>query len=542
MDGSKATLALYGIQDCNEQQTLVHDHNLCLMNNASVIDFIQLERITRKKRDNQLHLHLDDILRQKKWIDKDFDLVFVDNVLGRAFINKQGTVRFEAPLSTGLKNTIEKGICHWYGKRKEAYVLNHELAHIGTCLPFYGAFKENSLLVHFDGGASCSNFSAWHYNAGEIKLIEAHWDYKWLTTLFNANAFVFSVIKAKKNEQNSVPGKMMGLAGHGKYRKDLEIWLKENNFFEDIWKKPSMFILAANKAFNIGINCINERNSFIQDCIATLHELFVRATLDIFRGLESKTNANYLYYSGGSALNIVTNTRLVESGLFKDVYIPPCCEDSGLALGAAAFVEWHKHKKVELHSPYLNNFEIDKDSFSFNHSQVAELAKKLTNKEIVALFNGLGEAGPRALGQRSFLALANSTELSKKLSEGCKKREWYRPLAPIMLEKNAKYFTGLSNIHHLSRYMLLDFKILPERLKELKGAINKDGTARIQTIFKREENPFMWDLLSELDNKYEVKALINTSFNSQGEPIVHKLSDAIESAKKLGVSLISLQK
>ncbi len=542
MDGSKATLALYGIQDCNEQQTLVHDHNLCLMNNASVIDFIQLERITRKKRDNQLHLHLDDILRQKKWIDKDFDLVFVDNVLGRAFINKQGTVRFEAPLSTGLKSTIEKGICHWYGKRKEAYVLNHELAHIGTCLPFYGAFKENSLLVHFDGGASCSNFSAWHYIAGEIKLIEAHWDYKWLTTLFNANAFVFSVIKAKKNEQNSVPGKMMGLAGHGKYRKDLEIWLKENNFFEDIWKKPSMFILAANKAFNIGINCINERNSFIQDCIATLHELFVRATIDIFRGLESKTNANYLYYSGGSALNIVTNTRLVESGLFKDVYIPPCCEDSGLALGAAAFVEWHKHKKVELHSPYLNNFEIDKDSFSFSHSQVAELAKKLTNKEIVALFNGLGEAGPRALGQRSLLALANSTELSKKLSEGCKKREWYRPLAPIMLEKNAKYFTGLSNIHHLSRYMLLDFKILPERLKELKGAINKDGTARIQTIFKREENPFMWDLLSELDNKYEVKALINTSFNSQGEPIVHKLSDAIESAKKLGVSLISLHK
>ena len=117
----------------------------------------------------------------------------------------------------------------------------------------------------------------------------------------------------------------------------------------------------------------------------------------------------------------------------------------------------------------------------------------------------------------------------------CKGREWYRPVAPVMLEKNARYFTGKDSIHPLSRYMLLDFDILPERQAELAGAVHVDGTSRIQTLFVREDNPWLWDLLTRLDERYRVKALINTSFNRRGEPIVHTPEDALASAREMKI-------
>jgi carbamoyltransferase len=121
-----------------------------------------------------------------------------------------------------------------------------------------------------------------------------------------------------------------------------------------------------------------------------------------------------------------------------------------------------------------------------------------------------------------------------------KEREWYRPLAPIALEKNTKYFTGLNCIHPLSKYMLLDFQVIQEKQNEICGAIHADGTARFQTIFKRDENPFIYDLMDFLDKKFGIRAIINTSFNSRGMPIVHTENDAINEAKKLKLDGIVL--
>jgi carbamoyltransferase len=81
--------------------------------------------------------------------------------------------------------------------------------------------------------------------------------------------------------------------------------------------------------------------------------------------------------------------------------------------------------------------------------------------------------------------------------------------------------------------MLLDFDILPKRKKEIEGVVHVDGTSRIQTIFQRDDNPFLYDLLELLDKEYELKALINTSFNQRGEPIVHTVEDALSAAKKM---------
>ncbi len=533
MNPSRATLAIYGIQDRfnYEHPFYVHDHNLCIMQNGRVREFLQLERISRRKRDNRLHEQLYSILKDKKLLAEEFDLVFVDNVVGRTFLTIRGDARFEAPLNSGLSNDLEEGRCWWFGRETRAWALNHELAHIFSCLPFFGKFKENSLLVHFDGGASRSNFSAWTFKNNQLNLLEYHWQLKKLSTIFNANALVFAIIGARLEEQNSVPGKMMGLAGHGTSRPELEEWLIEHDFFENIWSHKSTFFQEAKKEFGVKLKSFDQKNPFIQDVVATLQRIFINETLAVFRRLKEQTGCETLYYAGGCALNIVANTELVNSGLFTDVYIPPCTEDSGLALGAAAFSEWKKHEQVEVHSPYLNGWKLGNETFFYSEEDIKNCAKALAAAKVIGICNGFGEAGPRALGNRSLLCLANSKELARKVSMQHKKREWYRPLSPVMLEKNSCYFTAIEAIHPLSKYMLLDFPILSEKQNELAGAVHADGTARIQTLFARDENPYLWDLLTYLDERQQVKALINTSFNTKGESIVHTVEDARRSAQ-----------
>ena len=535
MNKNKPTIAIYGIQDRfdYEHPFYVHDHNLALMQNGKVEWFLQQERISRRKRDNSLHIYLKSILKEKKLLGKDYDLVFIDNVVGRTFLLQSGEARFEAPLNRKLATGLEKGKCWWFGEEKEAWVLNHELAHMFSCLPFYGNLQDNSLLVHFDGGASLSNFSAAVYKNGQFEWFEYHWDLKPYSTLFNANALVFAIIGAKLPEQNAVPGKFMGFSGLGNYHPELGDWLKSNNFFQDIWGKTSVFFEAAKNDWGVDLKSFNQKDPFVQDVAATLQELFSQEIVKKLKYLQEKTGADNLYYTGGSALNIVANTRIVNSGIFKQVFIPPCTEDSGLALGAAAFAEWKKHGKVEVGSACLNNWGIESYKADFSEETINEVAEKLAAKKLIGICNNFGEAGPRALGNRSILAFAGSKELSRKLSIEKKGREWYRPLAPVALEENVKYFTGQSTIHPLSKFMLLDFAILPEKQQEITGASHADGTARFQSISKESDNPFLFALLKRLDEKYDIKALINTSFNAGGEPIVHTEEDALQSAKKM---------
>jgi len=311
--------------------------------------------------------------------------------------------------------------------------------------------------------------------------------------------------------------------------------MQENNYFKNIWNKPEIFIQSANKNFNQNLENITTDNQFIQNCAAVFQHHFENAILKKLEILQSKYKTENLYYSGGCALNILTNTKIVDSNLFKNVYIPPCCSDSGLSIGGAAFLEWKKHGKIEKHSAFQNNFLLKNIEYKFDNELINTVAKQLSENKIIGISNGFAECGPRALGNRSLLCVANNKELSQRVSMQVKKREWFRPVAPIMLEKNTKYFTEKNEIHHLSKFMLMDFKIPKHKQNELIGAVHANETSRIQTIFERNDNQFIFDLLTCLDQKYGIKALINTSFNSAGEPIVHTNEQAKFSAKKMEI-------
>jgi len=330
------------------------------------------------------------------------------------------------------------------------------------------------------------------------------------------------------------------MASYGEYDPKIEQWLKKNDFFQSIWKNKQLFFNQLKRDWNINLKSFDQKNYFIQNITATIQHIFESDLIQKLEDLKTKTETDYLYYSGGSALNIKANTRLIMSKLFKDVFVPPCTNDSGLSIGAGAFVEWKKHGKVKSHSPYLNNWGLQNADHSFEKAHIETVASCLLNGKVVGVCIGPGESGPRALGNRSILALANSKQLADFISTKLKGREWYRPIAPVMLSKNLEYYTGEQNNYSLAKYMLMDFSIKPERQKEIEGVVHVDGTSRIQTIEERTQNPYLFDLLSYLDEAKGIKALINTSFNAKGKPIVHTEKDALNEAKEMGLEFVVL--
>jgi len=462
-------------------------------------------------------------------------------------ISSNGKIRLEGPLCDQPASVPLKAHSWWLDKSREAWMVNHELAHIFSAMPFYGRFPDNSLLVHFDGGASKSNFSAFSFRDEKINLIEAHWDLKHLSAFFNANALCFGIIGARKEEQLAVPGKLMGLAAYGSWSGEIEKWLRRNQWFANIWGSKKDFFNSAEQEFGWREKHMDSKDPFLQNIVATLHAIFVREVFEKIIKLSDRFKTDDIVFSGGSALNIVLNSRLSRSGISRRLMIPPCTNDSGLALGAAACLEWYKHGNIEKHGPYLENWntiETKSDTphtSGFTESDVAEAANWIFQNEIVGVCNGQGEAGPRALGNRSLLCRADIPELARKMSMELKRREWYRPLAPIMRKEKLEKYTGEKNPSQLGKFMLDEFRILPSERNSISGAVHVDGTARIQFLESREDNPFIWDLLIQLENQYNIDCLINTSFNIRGEPIVDTFQDALKSAGQMGLNKLIIE-
>lgn len=544
---ARATLAIYGIKDRNNLQypAYVHDHNLCLMQDGRVLQYLQLERYTMRKYDNRLDLFLEELIQQGKLVlPKEFDLVSVNAFVGNAFISQGGKIRFEAAIQTTLSENLESAQAYyqydtWEGRSLCAYNCSQELAHIASNIAFYGGFKENSLLIHFDGAASLSNFSAFHYTQGQIRLLEYGWEMKYLANFFNDNALSFAMIGANPGEHTSVPGKLMGYASWGKYNEEIEQWLVAHNYFKDYWRREAEIIASARITLGAEVDSFDNRNSFWHHVAATLQYIFTRELLARVTVLQKQTGSQYLYYAGGCALNIVTNTELIQSHIFQEVYIPPCCNDSGLSVGAACLLELQKGNTILPHSPYLNNVGLELNPTNIDDNIIETTSKLLLEGKVVGVCNGTAEAGPRALGNRSLIALPNDVLLAQNLSQNIKKREWYRPIAPIMLRSVANKLTT-TPIHQLAKYMLLDYRIKPAYANLLAGVLHVNGTARIQTLDREEDNPFMYRLLSHLYDRYQIYGLINTSFNVQGQPMVHSEADAIEASRAMGLDALVL--
>jgi len=231
------------------------------------------------------------------------------------------------------------------------------------------------------------------------------------------------------------------------------------------------------------------------------------------------------------------NARIRDAEIFDEVWVQPAAGDAGTALGAALLVDsrqraatTHYHMNHAYLGPAYGDDEIEQflQWSKLPYRRVEDIADAtaslLAENKVIGWFQGAMEFGPRALGARSILASPIDSEMQAKLNE-IKDREDFRPVAPVVTEDDAgDWFSGAT----YSPFMLFTFGVRHEREHEIPAVRHVDGTARVQTV-TRAQNARYYDLIQAFKRRTGVPVLVNTSFNTRGEPIVCTPRDAVES-------------
>ncbi|HVU70163.1 MAG TPA: carbamoyltransferase C-terminal domain-containing protein, partial [Ktedonobacteraceae bacterium] len=244
-----------------------------------------------------------------------------------------------------------------------------------------------------------------------------------------------------------------------------------------------------------------------------------------------------LCIAGGVGLNCVLNAQLRDHGPFRQIWVQPAAGDAGTALGAALWVDAQESKRAErlyrmdhaFLGPGFSDEEIEeflrraKLPYRRMSNLAEEVAGLLVQDKVIGWFQHRMEFGPRALGARSILASPLHASMQSQLNE-IKDREDFRPVAPVVLEEEAaRWFKHAGP----SPFMLFVYDVLPDKAGIIPAVRHADGTARIQTI-NRAQNPLYYDLLKAFERRTGVPVLVNTSFNTRGEPMVCTPRDALE--------------
>lgn len=271
------------------------------------------------------------------------------------------------------------------------------------------------------------------------------------------------------------------------------------------------------------------------------------------RRAKELTGIKYLCLAGGVALNCTTNARVIESGLFKQVYIFPAADDSGQSLGKL-FHYLHSHDikvNTKVGNVFLGpEYSARETRAAFQGETGVEVlsgsmqltivlaASRLANGQVLGWFQGRSEIGPRALGHRSILADPRRREMRDYINSRVKHREWYRPVAPVVLEEEAGRFFL---IDCPSPFMLVTAKVRPDKTHLIPAVVHIDGSARIQTL-KRSQEPRLYRLIEQFRRLTGIPIVVNTSFNSKDEPIVETPNDAVQSFLRMNLDALVLDK
>ena len=281
-----------------------------------------------------------------------------------------------------------------------------------------------------------------------------------------------------------------------------------------------------------------EFNAKHMDIAASLQAVLEEIVLRMAGWLHEQTGAEDLAMAGGVALNCVMNARIRDCGPFKRVWVQPAAGDAGTSLGAALWIDSQQRgpskRSWQMDHAFLGPAYGDDEIEAFlrqaklRYRRTADLpgevADLLMQDKVVGWFQGRMEFGPRALGARSILASPLDASMQQRLNQ-IKDREDFRPVAPVVLEEEAANWFANAGV---SPFMVFVYDVRPDKADRIPAVRHVDGTARIQTI-SHAQNAAYYDLVKAFAARSGVPVLINTSFNTRGEPVVCSPRDAVES-------------
>ncbi len=356
---------------------------------------------------------------------------------------------------------------------------------------YYTSNMTDALIVVLDAIGEFDTGSVWVGKGEKIKLVEKM-KYPFSFGLFYS-AFT-DLLGLKANEEEYI---MMGMAAYGDSKR---YWKKVNSYFPWVGKQKYNF----HQGITDWDEPIDEQARF--DIAAAVQAVYEQRLWDIMCSYKVETGKENLVFMGGCALNSKANTMLWK--IFKNVWIMPNPGDAGSALGAAAAL-YGKH--LDWQGPYLGHdlggeYPVDK------------IVNALIVDKIAPVASGRAEYGPRALGNRSILADPRDPNIKDKVNL-IKKRELFRPFAPVVMEEHASEWFDM---RYASPYMQYTPKCLKPDL--IPSVVHADGTSRVQTV-NIWQHPGLYGVLAKFYSLTGVPVLLNTSLNIKGQPILNDQID-----------------
>ncbi|GLW91736.1 carbamoyltransferase family protein [Actinokineospora globicatena] len=289
-----------------------------------------------------------------------------------------------------------------------------------------------------------------------------------------------------------------------------------------------------------------------QDVAAALQEKTNELVLHMANHLQRTTGSTRLCLAGGVALNCVANQIAFEHSDFAELYVQPAAHDGGLSVGAALHV-WN-HVLGQSRSPEMPHAYWGP---SFSDAEIAaELAKHpslvvtsppdfaaavadlLVEGNVIGLFQGAMELGPRALGNRSIIGDPRARAMRETLNHKVKHREYFRPLAPSVLAEHVADWFTVAKPTTAADYMLMAYPANPAKHPDMGAVLHVDNTCRIQAVHQS-TNPTFHRIITEFHTRTGVPMVLNTSFNDQ-EPIICTPADAITTYQKTEIDYLAI--
>ena len=277
--------------------------------------------------------------------------------------------------------------------------------------------------------------------------------------------------------------------------------------------------------------------SLFADIAAKLQYETERAMVLLAKDIYEKTSSKNLCLAGGVALNINANSCILAETWFENIFVQPASTDDGLSLGAAYYHYHHKYPDLP-RIPMLNaalgkSYSEEqillsllqyKEYLEYSYDQNSDeiVARAIYDQKVIWWFHAWSEFGPRALWNRSIFADSSSVSMKDHINR-IKRRELWRPFAPLLLEEDLDVFFEDAIPNY---FMTLSWKVRAEMKKSIPSAVHADGTARYQSI-NETQNKKTYKMLKKLKELKGNSVIINTSFNTRSEPIVETPEEAI---------------
>lgn len=446
------------------------------------------------------------------------------------------------------------------GKRK-IHSFDHHQCHAASA--YYGSGFDNAAVLVMDGKGEATSVSLWQGNNGALRNLKRYGIFRSLGYLYG------SMTELLGFRMNDGEYKVMGLAPYGKPEIAMDDIIRIDEKGVRVNTRFSLYPFSLanlrerfpNIVTNYGEAEPPQPNA---DIAATLQDRLEKAALWYVKALlrelsKSQTATSTTYHpqsttsynlclAGGVSLNVKMNKAIWEAEIAEKLWVQPAAGDMGNVLGAACLLyhritgkrpEPLRHLYV---GPEYSDSEVqtalEKHHVAYERSEdIADaVAFLLAEGRVVAWFQGRMEFGPRALGSRSILASPASADVKETINAKIKFRELFRPFCPSFLKG---YGDMLFGYYMPSPYMIMSFNVRPEWKDKIPAVVHVDGTVRPQEV-DQGTNPLYFRLIEAFREKTGIPAVLNTSLNVKGEPIVHTPEEAIEFFKKTNVDTLAI--